>query len=87
MERSDVYLAIDSERAYQDRATADPNRPDMVEDFHMGDALTAIRYNLGKAEELWYKTAKPHAEAMEYIRKVAGICVKLGEDQGMPVRK
>lgn len=86
MDRVEVYKTIDGERAYQDAATADPNRPDMIEDFHVGDALTAIRYNLAKAEEQWYKGAVPHTDAMQYIRKIAGICVKLGETHEMPKR-
>lgn len=87
MERTQVYKALDSERDYQEQTTADPNRPDMIEDFHLGDALTAIRYNLRKAEEAWYIGAVPHQEAMKYVRKIGGICVKMGETLGMPERK
>lgn len=87
MERSEVYKILDGERDYQDRATADPSRPDMIEDFHVGDALTAMRVLLRKAEDFWYIGAEPHQEAMAFIRKIGGICVKLGEEHGMPERK
>lgn len=84
--RQAVYAAIDSERAYQDKLTDDSSRPDMIEDFHVGDALTAIRINLAKAEEAWYKGSVPHHASIEFLRKIAGICVKVGETYGMPSR-
>jgi hypothetical protein len=82
-----VFNILSGERRFQKKMVADPSRPDMIEDFHVGDGLTAINYNLRKAEEAWYKGAVPHKEAMEYLRKVAGIVVQLGERYGMPERK
>ena len=79
-------MVISGERDYQDKMAADSSRPDMIDDFHVGDGLSGIRYNLQKAEEVWYKGSTPHAEAMGYLRKVAAICVKLGETYGMPER-
>jgi hypothetical protein len=86
MERKEVYKAIDSEREYQDLMTKKEDRPDMIEDLHLGDTLTAMQYNLDKAKEAWYKNAKPHSTAMEYVRKVCGLGVQIGEKQGMPQR-
>lgn len=86
MKRENVYKAIDSERDFQDEMTAREDRPDMIQDLHVGDGITAISYNLEKAREAWYKGSVPHEEAMVYLRKIAGICVKLGEDYGMPER-
>ena len=86
MNRTEVYAAIDTEREYQDKCTADKDRPDMIDDLHIGDTLTAIRHNIRKAEDLWYKGAVPHQDAMEYLRKVAGLIVKAGETYGMPSR-
>ncbi len=83
----EVYDAVDSERKFQDKMTADLTRPDMIEDFHLGDALSAIQYNLRKAEEAWYISAKPHTDAMKYLRKIAALCVKQGEKEGMPKRE
>lgn len=85
--RYEVYDVLSTERNYQDKQVADPNRPDMIEDFHVGDGLTAIEYNLRKAQDAWYKGAVPHEEAMEYLRKIGGIVVQLGEKYGMPERK
>lgn len=86
MNREEVYKSIDTERTFQDKLTADPSRPDMIEDFHVGDGLTAIDYNLRKAQEAWYVGAVPHKDAMKYLRKIAGIIVKLGEVHGLPPR-
>ena len=87
MRREDVYKAIDTEREYQDDMAARSDRPDMIPDLHVGDTLAAIQYNLTKATEAWYKGAVPHQEAMEYLRKIAGLCVQAGENYGMPERK
>lgn len=86
MSREEVFGVLSNERDFQNQMVADTSRPDMIEDFHVGDGLTAIQYNLRKAEEVWYKGAVPHTEAMHYLRKVAGIIVQLGERYGMPDR-
>lgn len=87
MSREEVFDVLSNERDFQNQMVADPSRPDMIEDFHVGDGLSAINYNLRKAEEAWYKGVVPHTEAMDYLRKVAGIIVQLGERYGMPERK
>lgn len=86
MERREVYKAIDSERDYQNKMIADDNRPDMIQDFHIGDTISAIQHNLNKSLEIWYKGAEPHEEAMVYIRKIAALCVQAGEKNGMSNR-
>lgn len=86
MERQDVYKVLDSERDYQEKMIADDKRPDMIKDLHVGDTITAIEYNLTKAKEEWYKGSEPHQESIMYLRKVAGLCVQLGEKYGMPRR-
>lgn len=82
-----VYKAIDSERDFQDKLTADPNRPDMIDVLHMGDALTAIKYNLDKAIETWYRDAIPYQNTLEYLRKIAALIVRQAEVHGIPERK
>lgn len=86
-ERVKVYSALNSERDYQDSMTADPNVPSMIEDMHLGDALSAIQFNLDKARAVWYKGSAPHTEAMVYLRKIGGLVVKMGERYGMMERK
>jgi len=87
MEREDVYKAIDTERDFQIDMTAKEDRPDMIQDLHVGDTITAIRYNLDLAQVAWYQGSVPHENAMEYLRKVAGLCVQAGEKYEMPNRK
>lgn len=87
MKRVEVYQAISSERDFQDIMIAKEDRPEIIHDLHVGDGIAAIEHNLQKAREAWYSGSTPHEEAMGYLRKVAGICVKLGEVYGMPSRK
>lgn len=86
MERTKVYDIIDGEREYQDLMTRNSDRPDMIEDFHLGDALSAIQFNLDVARKEWYTGAVPHQDAMAYIRKIAAISVKMMEVHGAPER-
>lgn len=87
MIRADVYAAIDGERDYQDRMTANPNRPDMIEDLNIAGMLLAMERCLQQAREDWYYDSTPYQDTMEMIRKVAGLAVKAGEQYGMPPRE
>jgi len=86
MKREDVYKALDSERDYQDEMSKSVFRPDMIEDMHIGDILSAIEHNLTLARAAWYKGFVPHPEAMTFLRKIGGLCVKAGESYGMSSR-
>jgi hypothetical protein len=86
MKRKKVYKAIDSERDYQ-KQNADKKGSHIVSDFPLSSGLAAIRYNLLEAERLWYENKTPYTKSMEHLRKIAGICVQMGEKYGMPVRK
>lgn len=86
MERSEVYKAIDTERDYQE-AGLKKEDSHIVEEFDIAHGLNAIQYNLDKAREIWYNGHAPHEETMDMLRKIAGICVNLGEKKGMPERK
>jgi hypothetical protein len=86
MERKELYKAIDTERQFQIDMTAKESRPDMIEDLHVGDTLSAIQYNLDLARKAWYHGSTPHQGAMDYLRKIAGLCVQAGEKNGMPNR-
>jgi hypothetical protein len=85
MDRQIVYFAIDSERDYQDRMTASDDRPDMVE-IGLGETLLAMEHALAEARTAWYYGHAPHPDAMNFVRKVAGLAVKAGEMFGMPER-
>lgn len=85
--RQEILNIVSQERDYQEAETKKIERPDMIENFGMGDTLSAIQYNLDKARENWYIEAKPYPNTTSYLRKVAALCVKAGEAYGMTERK
>ena len=85
MKRKEVYDAIDSERNYQENQKKD-DKSHVVEDFPLSSALEAIRYNIEKANQSWYTEKNPYPNAMEYMRKIAAICIQMGEKYDMPRR-
>lgn len=84
--RSSIYDAIDSERDYQEKEKSNSDRPDIIPDFHVGDTLSAIQYNLNRARDAWYKEATPYKETMIYLRKIAGLIVQIGEQHTISPR-
>jgi hypothetical protein len=81
-----VYRVVEDERQYQEEQKS-KSESHVVEDFPLGSALTAIRKLLKDAEEDWYHSTKPHENSMDSIRKIAAICIQMGELNGMPKRK
>ena len=81
----DVYAAIESERLYQLKKE-DSDDSHIVSSLNMGGILTAIQYNLTKAQETWYNEKEPYSNTTELLRKIAALCVKAGEDYGMANR-
>ena len=86
MERQEVFDAIYSEREYQDNAIKGGGTH-IVKKFPLGSALSAIQFKLDCARGEWYSDVEPHQFAMEEIRKIAAICVQMGEQYGMPNKK
>lgn len=86
MKRDEVYQVIDGERNYQESQKL-VDESHVVEEFPLSSAMEAIRYNLDKANQAWYNEQKPYENAMEYVRKIAAICVQMGESYGMPPRE
>lgn len=86
MKREEVFDRVSDEMDYQ--LSQEPN-PDshIVSDFPLAAAMEAIRYNLEKANKAWYNSQAPYEEAMDSIRKIAAISIKMGEQYGMPERK
>lgn len=82
MTREEVYDSISTERDYQNQSIGKPNSY-IVQDFPLGSALSAIRQKLDIAQTKWYSETEPYPEAMEEIRKIAAICVQMGERYGM----
>ena len=87
MDRDIVFKVIDDEREYQDDTSSSLDRPDMKRNMTTGDILCAIEFNLDAAKKEWYRDSYPHKQTIEYLRKIAALCVKAGEDFGMPERK
>lgn len=86
MERLEVFEAINSERVYQEDAI-EMGGTHIVEDFPLGAALCAIEHKLSLARQLWYNGNTPHKECMDELRKIAAICVQMGEQYGMETRE
>ena len=86
IDRSEVYKAIDSERAYQSATwpgiDADPDNPHTI-----GEDILLMEEYVKRAREEWTKVAdSPDMEALHMIRKVAGIAVRCMENHGAPYR-
>lgn len=84
--RSDVYAALDSERAYQEKCVqnSDGNPFHSVEDFilFMEDYLHEARHI---ASRTWGPAAKP--KTLEVLRKVTALGVACMELHGAPQRE
>jgi len=77
-ERYNAYIAINTERYYQDKLGSD--RTDGVK-RSVGDYTTMMQYYQTKLVEAW--TNNPgDTQALEVMRKIAGIAVHCMEDHG-----
>lgn len=82
MNRAEVYLLIDGERAYQDNLESD--RTDFS-NHTVGDYITMLTAYTRKAQDAW--TNNPGTlPALDVMRKIAGIAVHCMEDHGAPGR-
>ena len=81
-----VYEAIASEREYQDNAIKGGGTH-IVKEFPLGSALSAMQHKLETARNCWYGDTAPHEASMNELRKIAAICVQMGEQYGMPKRE
>ena len=64
----------------------DTNHPHIVSSLNIGGILTAIQYNLNKAQSEWYNNKEPYTSTTDLLRKIAALCVKSGLLYGMPER-
>jgi len=88
--RERVYLAIDSERSYQDKLkedrTSNPTDGTRSIDHTVGDFVTMMQYYQNELVGAW--TENPGDEnALHVMRKIAGIAVNCMEQHGAPLRK
>jgi hypothetical protein len=91
MLRPEVYKLIDGERDYQDSFIANPNnnRSEGGEPYAkrtVGEFLVMLDSYLRRAKDGWTNNAG-NEQALDNIRKIAGIAVHCMEKHGAPERK
>lgn len=79
MEREHAYDAIDSERAYQDKTWPEPA-------VGVPDSILLIEEYIFRARAAW-SISTTDTEALNMLRKVAGIAVRCMEHNGSPRRE
>jgi hypothetical protein len=89
--RRDVYLAIDSERNYQERLfTTEKKQPDGSYSYHMATDRSLDEFILYiqqyAAEAAFLTTHGNEVEALNFVRKIAGLCTGCMERHGAPLR-
>lgn len=90
--REDVYIAIDSERDYQEaraREVGTPEgevRPHSLEEFviYMDDYLNELKHQLSR---IWTPDRRPPKVALDTLRKVTTLGVAAMEQHGAPLRE
>lgn len=75
--RDEVYAAIDGERDYQDVT--------WTNDKTVGEEVAILAFYSAGAMAKWVEN-KGDAEALRFVRKVAGIAVRCMENHGAPKR-
>ena len=83
MTRQEVYSVIDTERDYQEAGKQNPNSH-IVSDFPLAAGLLAMEQLLSQARNSWYYEKAPYPITMDLVRKIAGVCIQMGEQYGMP---
>ena len=83
--RSEVYNAIDSERDYQDRKFSGDDIRHSAIDRSLDEFILYIQQYAAEAGAL--TTHEDEEEALNFVRKVAGLCVGCMETHGAPRRE
>jgi hypothetical protein len=85
--REEVYRAVDTERNYQD--SLGPSRCEFesgaMRHHSVGDHLVMLHEYVKRAFEAWVNNPGDQ-QALEVVRKVAGIAVRCMEYHGAPTR-
>jgi hypothetical protein len=82
--RAEVYLAIDTERAYQDSLWPGHGAP--ANPLTIAEFLLLIEEYAVKARSEWIREKKPETNTLHVFRKIAGITVNAMEQHGAPTR-
>lgn len=85
--RTEVYAAIDSERAYQDAGKGNAQRhPDADKAMTPGEFILCMEKCLADARDIWY-TPQGGKKSLEFVRKVTALGVQCMELHGAPHRE
>jgi hypothetical protein len=86
MTRENVYLAVDSERRYQDAGAGNAARhADQPKAMSPGEFILCMEKCLADARAAWYKPDGGIA-CLDYVRKVTALGVQCMELHGAPPR-
>jgi len=84
--REQVYIAIDSEREFQDFHWQNPDGSGDPNPLTVGENLLLIEEYIERARSEWSKESRPEVRTLNMIRKIAGIAVRCMEEHGAPHR-
>lgn len=83
--RDEVYLALDTERNYQDAQRGNAKRHDGAADMTPGELLLCMEKCLQDARDAWYKP-DGGVKCLDFVRKVSALGVQCMELYGAPQR-
>lgn len=86
-DRKIVFSAIDSERDYQDSLWPEKHDPSVANQMSIGDFILLIEEYASRARKDWTEEYAPEMDALNGIRKIAGIAVNCMEQHGAPQRE
>ncbi|MEE8372504.1 MAG: hypothetical protein V3R87_02045 [Dehalococcoidia bacterium] len=82
-----VYKAIDSERDYQDSLWRDQSHPEHRNPLTIGEFILLVEQYTSEARAEWTVEPKLEIEALNVMRKIAGIATNCMEQHGAPQRE
>lgn len=88
-QRTDVYKALDSERAYQNKKWWRPGSPESAAGHNphtITEWLTYMQYYVNKGLEV-QTLSHNEGEGLDFLRKVAALGVAGMEQHGAPTRE
>lgn len=83
--RIDAYLALDSERDYQDAGRGNAKRHEGRPELTVGEHILILEKLVADARVEWYKPDGRNT-AIEHVRKIGGVAVRCMELYGAPLR-
>lgn len=78
--RQEVYAALDTERAYQERVW--DSSIIHAQEQSVGDAILLVEEYAAKARLAWSQQQYPETNALDIMRKIGGIAVRCMETHG-----